>query len=105
LGRPKTAETLTQKTIASLDSEGIESNQVIDMVPGRKSVGLSRPARGHSGRRQTNLARYYLIQPDDTWPKIAAAYQITVAEIMEANPGLNGELLAGKRLKIPSIKE
>lgn len=104
LGRPKATETPTQKTIASLDSEVIESIQGIDPVPGRKLAGPSRPARGHAGRRQTNMARYYLIQPDDTWPKIAAAYQITVAEIMEANPGLDGELLAGKRLKIPTIK-
>jgi hypothetical protein len=65
-------------------------------------VGLPKIASRHSGKRQSNVYRYYLIQPGDDWEKVAANYQLSIAAIKEANPAAPEDLVAGQRLKIPA---
>ena len=53
------------------------------------------------GPRQSGKLCYYLVQPGDTWQKVAAVYGVSVAELLAANPALKEELIPGLCLRIP----
>jgi nucleoid-associated protein YgaU len=76
----------------------------------------SRPAAGISGNGQAAPAsleempraangRLYTIQPGDTLSRIAARYQVTLRQMLTANPGINPtRLQIGQQIVIPVME-
>jgi len=96
----------------------IQPGDTLNQIAARLEVAVSRILAANPGLDSNNLqiARIicipacppnhsaYVIEQGDTLYRIAAAYRVSVASIMEANPGIEpNSLRVGQRICIPSV--
>ena len=96
--RYKTYEVWIPEEILSQNSERI--SQLAQYKT--SSHPPSEPLATTSEAEEDNSRHYYLIQPGDTWKRVAKKFKISTRYLKKLNPSTSSPLIAGSRLRIHS---
>ena len=68
-------------------------------------MGIGKPAQGNQPALAQESGPIYIVQPGDTLSFIASRFNVTVDELVAANPALDPNFLSpGQRIVIPGLE-